>query len=191
MFSYLSAKHLATNSCKSAYKSLEEAKKAVKELPSASFAPLVDIPEDDSEIVSFDPNVVMAKAYHQGNKEDKSKTGPRENDGPLAFLGLQRKTSVDEKDETAPDPPGGGGGGEGVSSTMLSGEIVDGGKDKETSKVSGEESVDDNDKDAGKEKEPEESTRSPAAQEVAESVAQGSSEVATTSDTGALEDKGD
>ena len=60
-------------------------------MSSASFAPLVSLDEGES----VDPSVTMAKAYCKVKKDEDKKP----NEGPLAFLGLQRK-SVDEEDET-------------------------------------------------------------------------------------------
>ena len=80
----ISAKHLALNNCKSAYPNEDVAVAAA----------VTRYGEDGADdITSYDPNEVMAKAYHKKDeKEDKreqSKTRNRAS-GPLAFLGLQR-----------------------------------------------------------------------------------------------------
>ena len=70
--------------CRSAYPTLEEAKKAAKPI----------LVGRDGEIESFDPSEVMAKAYMSKNKkpEDDDKTNTNKQGGlpmggPLAFLG--------------------------------------------------------------------------------------------------------
>ena len=89
---------MGTNNCKSAYPSEEAAKKAVRALPSAAFAPLVSLEDDGGgELASFDPSEVMAKAYHTSRvgREESGRSTPSEEvgGGPLAFLGLQRKSA--------------------------------------------------------------------------------------------------
>ena len=71
------------NGCRSAYPTKEKAASAAKPI-------LVD---RDGEIESFDPNEVMAKAY-MSKKPDDDKEEPKSQtqDGPLAFLGLQKKS---------------------------------------------------------------------------------------------------
>jgi hypothetical protein len=64
-----------------------------RSLPSASFAPLVSL-----EDAPVDPSVAMAKAYCKEKKEEEKKF----DDGPLAFLGLHRK-SVDNDDAATQD----------------------------------------------------------------------------------------
>ena len=85
---------MAKSGCWSAYPDEESAKKAVRPLSSASFAPLIAIDEGE-EITSMDPNEVMAKAYMKDNKEEE-KSKPKEDAGPLGFLGLQRKSNEDD-----------------------------------------------------------------------------------------------
>ena len=77
------AKHLGINGCRSAYPTKEKAASAAKPI-------LVD---RDGEIESFDPNEVMAKAY-MSKKPDDDKEEPKSQaqEGPLAFLGLQKKS---------------------------------------------------------------------------------------------------
>ena len=77
------AKHLGMNGCRSAYPTKEKAASAAKPI-------LVD---RDGEIESFDPNEVMAKAY-MSKKPDDDKEEPKSQaqEGPLAFLGLQKKS---------------------------------------------------------------------------------------------------
>ena len=81
--SYFLAKHLGMNGCRSAYPTKEKAASAAKPI-------LVD---RDGEIESFDPNEVMAKAY-MSKKPDDDKEEPKSQaqEGPLAFLGLQKKS---------------------------------------------------------------------------------------------------
>ncbi len=100
----LTAKHLSLNNCRTAYPSLTSAKSAVQTLSSASFAPLVSLDDDRGsggpnvnadDITSFDPSVVMAQAY-QKDKRDKVADQPSAGQqGPLAFLGLQRRPSAE------------------------------------------------------------------------------------------------
>ena len=71
------------NGCRSAYPTKEKAASAAKPI-------LVD---RDGEIESFDPNEVMAKAYMTKKPEDdKEEPKSQAQDGPLAFLGLQKKS---------------------------------------------------------------------------------------------------
>ncbi len=67
-----------THNCKTAYPTRESAKSAVQSLSSASFAPLVSLEVDGEEggegaggegLSSFDPSVVMAKAYKKDKKD--------------------------------------------------------------------------------------------------------------------------
>eukprot|EP00095_Tigriopus_kingsejongensis_P004720 maker-scaffold931_size79642-snap-gene-0.11 protein:Tk04720 transcript:maker-scaffold931_size79642-snap-gene-0.11-mRNA-1 annotation:"pogo transposable element with znf domain" len=94
------AQHLSANGCRSAYPSQEEAKRAQKSLSSASFAPLISLDED--EVRSFDPNEVMAKAYMKAADSKEEKRTPN-HEGPLAFLGLQMRSSVSEDDSSSKD----------------------------------------------------------------------------------------
>ncbi len=89
---------MGANGCKSAYPDRETAKKAIRPLSSASFAPLIDIDEEEGDVVEMDPSVAMAKAYLKQDASKKSsdeERRARSEEGPLAFLGLQRR-SVDE-----------------------------------------------------------------------------------------------
>ena len=80
---FLSAKDLGMNGCRSAYPTKEKAASAAKPI-------LVD---RDGEIESFDPNEVMAKAYMTKKPEDdKEEPKSQAQEGPLAFLGLQKKS---------------------------------------------------------------------------------------------------
>lgn len=110
------AKHLALNGCLSAYPSREVAKKSRKGRSSSSSssfslsltpvnkATISDIDDDDDKIESYDPNEVMAKAYMKSTESKEEKKPPGQ-EGPLAFLGLQRKSSVDNNDNDARDSP--------------------------------------------------------------------------------------
>lgn len=72
--------------------------KAIRPLSSASFAPLISI--EDGNVGSVDPNVVMAHAYHKSqSKKGDDKSSTKNGDGPLAFLGLQRRGSRDEDEK--------------------------------------------------------------------------------------------
>ncbi|XP_059085785.1 uncharacterized protein LOC131882601 [Tigriopus californicus] len=106
------AKHLALNGCLSAYPSREVAKKARKGRSSASHSSsssswavfnkvsAKETDDDDDKIESYDPNEVMAKAYLKPleSKEEKKPSGQ---EGPLAFLGLQRKPSMDDEESNS------------------------------------------------------------------------------------------
>jgi hypothetical protein len=94
----ISAKHLGTFGCKSAYPNSETATKARVQLSSASFAPLVNIEEDCRDISSFNPSEEMAKAYMKEDKNKEEKKPIKKAEGPLAFLGLQQRKSVEEKE---------------------------------------------------------------------------------------------
>ena len=93
---------MATNRCRTAYPDKDTAEKAALPVTSASFAPLVSVGDDDDNIESYDPNEVMAKAYHQKSVqermegEEKSESTPDIETGPLAFLGLTRTVGQDE-----------------------------------------------------------------------------------------------
>lgn len=116
MFCFIPAKHLALNGCLSAYPSREVAKKSRKGRSSSSSssfslsltpvnkATISDIDDDDDKIESYDPNEVMAKAYMKSTESKEEKKPPGQ-EGPLAFLGLQRKSSVDNNDNDARDSP--------------------------------------------------------------------------------------
>merc|ERR1712062_135200 len=81
------AKHLALHGCRSAYSSLESAQKSA-----------VVMAQD--EIESFDPNEVMAKAYMSKKPEEEAPKAPDaqvEQSGPLAFLGLHKRSKEDEE----------------------------------------------------------------------------------------------
>ena len=84
------AKHLATSGCSTAYPDAETASKALRGASwggTASLAPTVTSAGDVGEIMSYDPNEEMAKAY----MKDKGNAERSEPEGPLAFLGLQQK----------------------------------------------------------------------------------------------------
>lgn len=64
-------------------------------MTSASFAPLVSL--EDQQV---DPSVAMAKAYCKEKKEEEEK---KPEDGPLAFLGLHRKSADGDEDDEKDD----------------------------------------------------------------------------------------
>lgn len=82
--------------CRSAYPSLEEAKKAAMPI----------LQSDDGDIESFDPNEVMAKAYMTKKEEESSSSATasgtkagQQQEGPLAFLGLQQKSQDEDSSQ--------------------------------------------------------------------------------------------
>lgn len=94
----ISAKHLALHGCRSAYPTLEEAKKAAMPI----------MQSNDDEIESFDPNEVMAKAYmtkktqeEESSSSASSSATPKadQQEGPLAFLGLQQKSQDEDSSQ--------------------------------------------------------------------------------------------
>jgi len=97
------AKHLASNRCKSAYATKEESQNArIETDKSAGFAPLVSLEEEEKMAQGIDPRISISQTF--GNKNDASdKDGKKEKqeEGPLAFLGLQRKESVDDEEKKA------------------------------------------------------------------------------------------
>jgi len=94
------AKHLATRGCKSAYPSKEEAKKAQRVFTSAEFAPLISLDEEEQMAKGMDPAISISQAYKAADGVDKEGKKERKDqeEGPLAFLGLQRKESVDDEE---------------------------------------------------------------------------------------------
>jgi len=94
------AKHLATRGCKSAYPSKEEAKKAQRVFTSAEFAPLISLDEEEQMAKGMDPRISISQAYKAADGVDKEGKKERKDqeEGPLAFLGLQRKESVDDEE---------------------------------------------------------------------------------------------
>jgi len=97
------AKHLANSGCKSAYATKEESQNArIETDKSAGFAPLVSLEEEEKMAQGIDPRISISQTF--GNKNDGSdKEGKKEKqeEGPLAFLGLQRKESVDDEEKKA------------------------------------------------------------------------------------------
>merc|ERR1711874_478214 len=66
------------------------------------FAPLVSLEEEEKMAQGIDPRISISQTF--GNKNDGSdKEGKKEKqeEGPLAFLGLQRKESVDDEEKKA------------------------------------------------------------------------------------------
>jgi len=89
------ARHLATRGCKSAYPNKEEAEKAKRVLTSAEFAPLISLDEERQT-----EGISISQAYKTADGVDKDGKKERKDqeEGPLAFLGLQRKESVDDEE---------------------------------------------------------------------------------------------
>jgi len=93
------AKHLGSHGCNSAYPSLEEAKKFCAERENYEVETSRDGLDDDELEKGFDPRISIIEAHNTNEKEREFRDGSVDSpeSGPLAFLGLQRKDSIDEE----------------------------------------------------------------------------------------------
>merc|ERR1719290_231336 len=96
------AKHLASHGCKSAYPTKEAGKEAQLDLRSAGFAPLISLEDEEQMAQGIDPRISISQAYKAAEAaeggDNEGKKDRKEQEGPLAFLGLQRKESVEEEE---------------------------------------------------------------------------------------------